>query len=47
MIEPQTKYIALLDNILHRLRFAKFVAIVRNELGPEVSMIYQHILVCI
>ncbi|RRT64978.1 hypothetical protein BHM03_00009539 [Ensete ventricosum] len=32
-----TQYMALFDNILHRMRFPKFLAIVRDDLGPQVN----------
>lgn len=33
----KVQYIAVYDNILHRLRFAKFLAVVAQELGDDVS----------
>ncbi|EHA8589143.1 hypothetical protein COCNU_scaffold008269G000030 [Cocos nucifera] len=30
-----TQYMALFDNILHRMRFAKFLAVIREDLGPQ------------
>ena len=32
-----THYMALFDNIIHHMRFPKFIAIVKDELGGEVS----------
>lgn len=32
-----TQYMVLFDNIIHHMRFPKFVAIVSDELGKEVS----------
>jgi len=32
-----THYMALFDNIIHRLRFAKFLALVTKELDKQVS----------
>lgn len=32
-----TQYIALFDNIIHRVRFSKFLMIVSKDLGQEVS----------
>lgn len=32
-----TSYIAITDNILHRMRFPKFLMVVREELGEEVG----------
>lgn len=34
-----TSYLGLTDNILHRMRFPKFLSIVRDELGEEVCSI--------
>lgn len=34
-----TQYMALFDNIIHKLRFPKFIEIVSEELGKEVSFI--------
>lgn len=32
-----TQYMVLFDNIIHHMRFPKFIAIVSEELGKEVS----------
>ncbi|XP_020264043.1 DNA-directed RNA polymerase III subunit RPC3 isoform X1 [Asparagus officinalis] len=40
----QTKYMILFDNVLHRLRFAKFLAIVRNDLGPKCEALLEGLL---
>lgn len=32
-----TSYVAITDNILHRMRFPKFLVLVREELGEEVG----------
>lgn len=32
-----TEYLALFDNIIHRLRFPKFLEIVKRQLDDEVS----------
>jgi hypothetical protein len=34
-----TSYIAITDNILHRMRFPKFLMVVREELGEEVGIL--------
>lgn len=34
-----TQYMALFHNILHRMRFAKFLAIVSEELDKEVGFL--------
>lgn len=33
-----TQYMALFDNIIHRMRFPKFIEMVSQELGKEVSL---------
>lgn len=44
-LPPQvpTSYIAICDNILHRMRFPKFVAMVRDDLGEEVRHMHEPI----
>ena len=32
-------YVAITDNILHRMRFPKFLLVVREELGEEVGIL--------
>lgn len=32
-----THYMALFDNIIHHMRFPKFIELVKEELGEEVS----------
>lgn len=34
-----TSYVAISDNILHRMRFPKFLLVVREELGEEVGFL--------
>lgn len=33
-----TEYIALFDNIIHRMRFSKFITVVSEELDKEVNV---------
>lgn len=44
-LPPQvpTSYIAICDNILHRMRFPKFVVMVRDDLGEEVRHMHEPI----
>lgn len=35
-----TQYMVLFDNIIHHMRFPKFIAIVSEELGKEVSSMW-------
>ena len=37
-----TQYMALFDNIIHHMRFPKFIAIVNEELGKEVGWCGLH-----
>ncbi|XP_008793119.1 DNA-directed RNA polymerase III subunit RPC3 isoform X1 [Phoenix dactylifera] len=39
-----TQYMALFDNILHRMRFAKFLAVVRDDLGPQCEILLAGLL---
>ncbi|XP_042416351.1 DNA-directed RNA polymerase III subunit RPC3-like isoform X1 [Zingiber officinale] len=39
-----TQYMALFDNILHRMRFSKFLAIVKGDLGVQCETLLQGIL---
>ncbi|KAI4378151.1 hypothetical protein MLD38_015673 [Melastoma candidum] len=39
-----TKYIALFDNIIHRTRFSKFIAVVSEELDKECVELFQGLL---
>ncbi|KAG9136413.1 hypothetical protein Leryth_022402, partial [Lithospermum erythrorhizon] len=39
-----TKYMALFDNIIHHMRFPKFIEIVSNELGKECEEIFEGLL---
>lgn len=34
-----TSYVAITDNILHRMRFPKFLMVVREEFGEEVGIL--------
>lgn len=34
-----TSYVAITDNMLHRMRFPKFLLVVREELGDEVGIL--------
>lgn len=39
-----TQYMALFDNIIHHMRFPKFLEIVSQELGEEVSYFDLYVL---
>ncbi|XP_042411627.1 DNA-directed RNA polymerase III subunit RPC3-like isoform X1 [Zingiber officinale] len=39
-----TQYMALFDNILHRMRFSKFLAIVKGDLGVQCETLLQGLL---
>ncbi|XP_065044650.1 uncharacterized protein LOC135676886 isoform X2 [Musa acuminata AAA Group] len=39
-----TQYMALFDNILHRMRFTKFLSIVRDDLGPQCETLLEGLL---
>ncbi|XP_074578616.1 uncharacterized protein LOC141835088 isoform X2 [Curcuma longa] len=39
-----TQYMALFDNILHRMRFSKFLAIVKGDLGGQCETLLQGLL---
>lgn len=39
-----TSYIAVIDNILHRVRFPKFLVIVRDEIGDEAESLLEGLL---
>ncbi|KAM3337754.1 DNA-directed RNA polymerase III subunit rpc3 isoform X1 [Capsicum galapagoense] len=39
-----TQYMALFDNIIHKLRFSKFIEIVSEELGKECEEIFEGLL---
>lgn len=39
--KTMTQYIALFDNILHRMRFPKFLMVVKYDLGHEVGDRYS------
>lgn len=42
-----TSYVPLCDNILHRMRFPKFLLAVREDLGEEVGVIIYSIHTCL
>ncbi|XP_027103786.1 uncharacterized protein [Coffea arabica] len=39
-----THYMALFDNIIHHMRFPKFIAIVKDELGGECEKVFEALL---
>ncbi|MCI08290.1 DNA-directed RNA polymerase III subunit RPC3-like, partial [Trifolium medium] len=40
----KTQYLVLFDNILHRMRFPKFMEIVSEELGDKCAQIFEGLL---
>ncbi|XP_078155172.1 uncharacterized protein LOC144551182 [Carex rostrata] len=39
-----TQYMAIFDNIINRIRFSKFLSIVKGDLGPEAEALFEGLL---